>query len=250
MNIDSPLAWKRRRLTNIDAMDAEAARAKLEAAKEKYGREIHVFETSKASQQAAQVADTGETDDFFEFTAEDYYHLMGTKKEDKYLKTRKIREAEQAARRSRMTKAVIRVRFPDDHTLEATFHPSEPLQGIFDLLKKVLARPDLPYYLYTAPPKKQIKDTCQDFFSAGFVPGAIVYFSYDLPKDDEANSGPFLQEDLMSLKGLDELVLEPEPEPKKEPTQTASEAASADAPVAQEKKPTDKKTIKPKWLKM
>ena len=34
----------------------------------------------------------------------------------------------------------------------------------------------------TTPPKKKIKDMTQDFFSAGFIPGAIVYFLYDLPK--------------------------------------------------------------------
>ncbi|WZZ84521.1 hypothetical protein YC2023_113100 [Brassica napus] len=36
-------------------------------------------------------------------------------------------------------KAVIRVRFPDNHTLEATFHPSEKLQSLADLLKRALA---------------------------------------------------------------------------------------------------------------
>ncbi|KAL8259846.1 hypothetical protein R6Q59_027799 [Mikania micrantha] len=35
---------------------------------------------------------------------------------------------------------------------------------------------------YTTPPTKQIEDTSQDFYSAGFAPGAIVYFSYDQPK--------------------------------------------------------------------
>ncbi|XP_021770242.1 plant UBX domain-containing protein 1-like isoform X1 [Chenopodium quinoa] len=249
MNFDSPLAWKRRRLTNIDPMDAEAARAKLEAAKEKYGREIHVFETSTqstASQSPPEAANTEETDDFYEFTAADYHLLLATKKEDKYLKTRKIREAETAARRSKITKAVIQIRFPDGHTLEATFHPSEPIQSIFDLLKKVLARPEFPHYLYTTPPKKQIKDTSQDFFTAGFIPGAIVHFSYDLLKDDVANSGPFLQEDVMSLKGLERV-----PEPKKEPTESTSENATVNDPLAvPERKQTDKKAIKPKWLKM
>lgn len=246
MNFDSPLAWKRRRLTNIDPMDAEATRAKLEAVREKYGRDIHVFETSKPSQAPSNEANTEETDDFYDFTTEDYYHLMASKKQDKYLKTRKIREAEEAARRSRMTKAVIRVRFPDNHTLEATFHPSDRIESIFDLLAKVLVKPELPYYLYTTPPKKVIRDESQNFFDAGFVPGAIVYFSYELPKEDEANSGPFLQEDLMSLKGLD-LV----PEPTKEPVQTTSEAVTGEVPpVVQERKPAEKKVVKPKWLKM
>lgn len=34
----------------------------------------------------------------------------------------------------------------------------------------------------TTPPKERVKDTSKDFYSAGFAPGAIVYFSYDLPK--------------------------------------------------------------------
>lgn len=229
-------------------MDTETAWAKLEAAKQKYGSDIRVFETSKPSQPPPQVAaNSEESDEFFELTPQDFYHLMATKKEDKYLKTRKIREAEEAAKRAKMTKSTIRVRFPDDHTLEAVFHPSEPLQKVFDLLSKVLARPELPYYLYTTPPKKQIKDTSQNFFAAGFVPGAVVYFSYDLPKEDEAHSGPFLQVDVIALKGLD-LVSEP----KQGASQPAleDEDAGPSPPVVQDRKPTEKKAVKPKWLKM
>lgn len=147
--------------------------------KEKLGREIRVFETTGLSDMSNGASTSEEPDDFYDFTAEDYYRLLSTKKEDKFLKTRKIREAEEAARRSRSTKAVIRVRFPDNHTLEATFHPSETIQTLVDLLMKVAARP---FYLYTTPPKQQIKDTSQDFYSAGFVPGAIVHLSYDLPR--------------------------------------------------------------------
>ena len=34
----------------------------------------------------------------------------------------------------------------------------------------------------TVPPKKRILDTSQDFYTAGFVPGANIHFSYDLPE--------------------------------------------------------------------
>ncbi|OMO69091.1 hypothetical protein COLO4_29276 [Corchorus olitorius] len=223
--------------------------AKLVAAKEKFGREIRVFETGGLPT-PSEVPNTEEPDDFYEFTAEDYYRVMASKKEDKYLKTRKIREAEEAARRSRITKVVIRIRFPDNHTLEVTFHPSEKVQSLVDLVKKVIARPDLPFYLYTTPPKKQLKDLTLDFFAAGFVPGAIVYFSYDLPKGDDAeaaNSGPFLQEEIMSLEGLDLIAEQPEP------VQSAPEPTAASAvppPVVQESKPGEKKPAKPKWFKM
>ncbi|CAK9161725.1 unnamed protein product [Ilex paraguariensis] len=256
--------------------------AKLAAAKEKFGREIRVFETLTGSP-TSDVSNSEEPDDLYDFTAEDYYRILATKKEDKFLKTQKIREMEEAAQRSRITKAVIRIRFPDNHTLEVSFHPSETIQILVDLLMKVVAQPELPFFLYTTPPKKEIKDTSLDFYSAGFVPGAIVYFSYDmlkgcssllqygfsvycltyfmvttnaqwfdlsmatsLPGDDSAAaSGPFLREEVMSLKGL-ELIAE-----QAEPAQSAPEPeiASTSSSV-QERKPANKKTVKPKWLKM
>ncbi|OAY29585.1 hypothetical protein MANES_15G156400v8 [Manihot esculenta] len=230
-------------------MEAEAAKAKLADVKEKVGRDVRVFETSGFASSTNQVSEGEESDDFYEFTAEDYHRILATRKEDKYLKTKKIRDAEEAARRSRVTKAVIRVRFPDNHTLEVAFLPSEKIQSLFDLLVKVIARPELPFHLFTTPPKKKIKDLSQDFYSAGFIPGAIVYFSYDLPQGDDSaalSSGPFLGEEIMSLKGL-ELISEP-----REPVEAAEPepVAVAAPPVPQESKSAGKKPIKPKWLKM
>ncbi|KEH15810.1 tether containing UBX domain for GLUT4-like protein, partial [Medicago truncatula] len=165
-----------------------------------------------------------------------------------FLKTRKLRDADLAARRSRITKAVIRVRFPDNHTLEATFHPSETIQSLIDLLKKVIAQPEKPFYLYTTPPKKLVKDISQDFYTVGFCPGAIVYFSYDVSKGDSSDDGPYLPEEVMSLKGLN---FSDDKGQSSNPAQ--SEPVSAEPvvqPPAEERKPAEKKLVKPKWLKM
>jgi len=43
--------------------------------------------------------------------------------------------------------AIIRVRFPDNHTLETTFHPSETVQSLIDVLTKVIALPEQPFYI-------------------------------------------------------------------------------------------------------
>ncbi|KAL2523248.1 Plant UBX domain-containing protein 1 [Forsythia ovata] len=234
----------------MDPESAKVIQAKFAAAKEKYGRDIRVFETSAASANTSDVSSTEESDGFYDFTAEDYYRLLATKKEDKHLKTRKIREAEEAARRSRITKVVIRVRFPDNYTLEATFHASETIQSLVDLLVKAVAHPELPFYLYTTPPKKQIKEMSQDFYSAGFVPGAIVYFAYNVPKgdDDSAPSGPFLQEDVMSLLGLE--FVQEQAETTQQPQPESEPAISSPSVVPEVKPAADKKKIKPKWLKM
>lgn len=230
-------------------MDSDAAKAKLGAISEQLGREIRVFETFTTSPTSEKVTNE-EPEDFYEFTAEDYYRVLSTKKEDKFLKTRKIREAEEAARRSRISKAIIRVRFPDNYTLEAKFHPSETFQTLIDLLMKVVSRPDIPFYIYTTPPKRQIKDLSQDFFSAGFIPGAIVYFSYDPNGEEEsavASSGPFLREEIQELNGLNVIPehneAQPAPEPEPEPAIVKSSLG------VQVPKPSEKKPAMPKWFK-
>uniref|UniRef100_A0A7N0V8U1 UBX domain-containing protein n=1 Tax=Kalanchoe fedtschenkoi TaxID=63787 RepID=A0A7N0V8U1_KALFE len=246
---ESQSNFKRRRFTEVDPMESEALKAKFAALKEELGREITVFETSKPSVPPPKESSDEEMDDFYELTAADYFRIAATKKEDKFLKTRKIREAEEAARRSRITKTTIRVRFPDNVTLESTFHPSETFQSLVELLTKVTAHSELPFYLYTTPPKKQIKDLSQDFYSAGFIPGAIVYFSYDASKGDipeAASSGPYLKEDILSLKDLVPIT---DPEPAKPENPTPEAVTSAPEPAAQVRKPADKKPAVPKWFK-
>lgn len=239
---------KRRRLMSSDPMESDLAKVKLAAVAERLGREVRVFETMATSMsEKASTDDMKEPgDDFYEFTAEDYYRTLSSKKDDKTMKTRKLREAEQAARRARITKAIIRICFPDNYTLEVKFHPSETLQSLIDLLQKVVSRPELPFYIYTTPPKKQVKDMSQDFYSAGFAPGAIVYFSYDLPMGDDsanANLGPFLQDDILSLNGLD-LIQEEVKQVQSAPEPVVEQPT----PNAQEK-PSEKKPVKPKWFK-
>ncbi|CAJ2637156.1 unnamed protein product [Trifolium pratense] len=242
MVVDSsfPQTSKRRRITNVYSM------ATIAEMHEKFGREIRVFETLSLSASPNAAENKEEPEEFYEFTAEDYYKILATKKDDKYLKTRKLREADLAARRSRMTKAVIRVRFPDNHTLEANFQPSDTIQSLIDLLNKVIAQPEKPFYLYTTPPKKLIRDVSQDFYAAGFCPGAIVYFSYDVSKGDGSDDGPYLLEEVLSLKSAND-----QGQPS-EPLQSAPVSAEpvVQAPPVEERKPAEKKIVKPKWLKM
>ncbi|XP_039117535.1 plant UBX domain-containing protein 1 isoform X2 [Dioscorea cayenensis subsp. rotundata] len=232
-------------------MELQEAQVKLAAAAEELGREICVF-TNPAFFQAsneASASSNDETEDFYEFTPEDYYRIVSDRlgAQSQVLKTRKIREAEAAARRAKITKAVVRVLFPDNYILEAKFHPSEKIQDLVDLLMKVLAQPNLPFYLYTTPPKERIKDLSKDFYSAGFAPGAIVHFSYDLPQDSTvADTGPYLRDSIMSLNGLDiihdEVQVRPEPD-------TVPVVISPIA-LESEPKPAVKKPAKPKWLKL
>lgn len=232
----------------------EEAKAKLLSVANELGHEIRIFTNTAASgsSNGTSAFPDDEPDDFYDFTPADYYRSIANKlgAQSQVLKTHKMREAEAAARRARVTKAVIRVRFPDNYILEGKFKPSEEIQKLVDLLRKVIARPDLPFYLYTTPPKEQIKDFSKDFYSAGFVPGAIVYFSYDLPKESElaaaASAQPYLREDILSLNGLDFSCEQSNPDHSDLERPTTE--ASHDAPQSAE--PVKKKATKPKWLKL
>eukprot|EP00897_Mesotaenium_endlicherianum_P001733 jgi/Mesen1/1588/ME000134S00697 len=151
------------------------------------GREVRVFvrpaaisapeEEPSTSSQPESVKDVD--DKFFEFTAADYARVMASKREEVHLKTRMIREQEAAERRNRITKAVIRVHFPDGWIVEATFAPSDSVGGVHELVRRALARPEAPFYLYTAPPKQRLRSMEQSLYDAGLAPGALVYFSYE-----------------------------------------------------------------------
>ncbi|KAL4193618.1 hypothetical protein AMTRI_Chr06g177660 [Amborella trichopoda] len=245
--------FPKRRLVIYTPMDPNAEARLAEVAKE-LGRGIHIFTNSASipsDGNLTSVSNSEEQDEFYEFTAEDYYRLLSTKK-DKQLKTRKIREAEEASRRSKISKAIMRVHFPDNYILEAEFHSSDIISSLTDLLKKVIARPDLPFYIYTTPPKQKINDLSKDFHSAGFIPGAIVYFSYDLINGEDEGiliSGPFLRDDIMALKDIHLKTVPIEEVIRAEPDTTVPvEVEAPSMPV--EAKPATKKPVKPRWLRM
>ncbi|KAL6838908.1 hypothetical protein ACP4OV_031344 [Aristida adscensionis] len=234
--------------------EEQRATDKLKAVAEELGHEIRVFSstTFNAIPSKLPSANDEEDDDFYELQPADYFNLIANRmgEQSKMLKTRKMREAEIAAQRAKITKAVMRVRFPDGYILEADFLPSDRIHSLVDLLKKVLARPDLPFYLYTVPPKKRVQDMSQDFFALGFVPGANVFFSYDVPEGSELNadvikSGPYLREEIQTLDGLS-LLSKPvnQSDDSRMDSSHQSNAFQSDLPPTTNKKPN-----KPKWFK-
>jgi tether containing UBX domain for GLUT4 len=222
------------------------------------GREVRVFVSPAAldSEDTSTVgkpraAQEEEPEDFYDFTAEDYARIMASRREEIYLKTRKIREQEQAARRAHMTKAIMRVQFPDNFVLEATFRSADSLSSLIELLQRALVRPDLPFYLYTVPPKKRIKDLQQSMIDAGFSPGALIYFAYETSKGaEDFGSGPYLRPEIQVLRDLHLLAPSSSTGKSVQEERKEREQAPDDTSDVPKRplKPTGKP--KPKWLKM
>ncbi|GLJ44238.1 hypothetical protein SUGI_0924140 [Cryptomeria japonica] len=219
------------------------AQDKLASVAGQLGREVHVFVSPVAGNSNGPKQIPDEPDEFYEFTNEDYFCLMASKKEDNILKTKKLRDAEKAARRTNFSKTVIRVQFPDNYIIEADFEPSESISTLMDFLRKVIAQPELPFYIYTTPPKKRITDLMKDFYSSNLVPRALVRFQYDVPEEED--KVPFLRDDIAALCDLHLFVGQKEEQKPADPSLTVE-------PPAQvlDNKPAVKKAVKPKWLKM
>lgn len=74
----------------------------------------------------------------------------------------------------------------------------------------------------------------------------LVLCSFPTFPGNDTVSGPFLQEDVLSLKGLEFNAEQVEPaEAAPDPVM-----ASPSSPAVPEQKPTNKKSVKPKWLKL
>eukprot|EP00249_Psilotum_nudum_P009806 c22164_g2_i2 orf=160-912(+) len=247
--------------SQASVQDPAQARAMLATMADRLGREIHVYFSSRvavAPSEESQAEPTRpieeEPDDFYDLTPSDYARLMANKKEDIFLKTRKIRDEEAAARRALITTAIMRVQFPDNYILEAQFQSSDKIMQLVELLKKVVSRSELPFYLYTTPPKERLNDLNQDFYSAGLTPGALVYFSYDLPKGTteeelEIAEGPYLCNEVMDLQDL-HLLSTPVCVATEQDTQVDTQKLPDVAPP-EPSNPKPKKTgLKPKWMKL
>lgn len=65
--------------------------------------------------------------------------------------------------------------------------------------------------------------------------------------DGAAASGSYLQEEVMSLQGLDSMIEKMEPG---EPSRDESPTTNPPTSVPDQKPAADKKKIKPKWLKL
>ncbi|KAH6556625.1 hypothetical protein KP509_1Z166400 [Ceratopteris richardii] len=174
--------------------------ALLAAAAEQLGREISVTISR------AVLNENNDATYSLHVQEEDYARELASRKSVSHFKTKKIRDAEAAARRARVTKAIIRVQFPDNYILQVTFQPSDTLVSLTELLKKVISRTDLPFSLYITPPKVHLCDLTKDFYELGLCPGGLVHFVYDIP---EGNSWLLLQSDYLvnSLSFLGCLML-------------------------------------------
>ena len=151
------------------------------------GRPVHVFtREAEAEEDASRVSLEGpELDESaYEVTEADIRVQLAAyarrqAQEGKHLMTRQMREAENARKAASYGPVPIRVEFPNNFVLQASFAAAAPLAELQELVRAALTpEAAAKFYLFTTPPKTEIKDMSVSFYAAGLVPAARVHVGF------------------------------------------------------------------------
>ena len=114
-----------------------------------------------------------------------------------HLMTRQMRENEVARKAVAFGSVPVRVEFPNAIVIQCSFAASAPVQELRDLVASLLVPTASDcFYLFTTPPKTEMKDVSVSFYAAGLIPAARIHVG--LKKEIE---GDCLREEVRSMIG-------------------------------------------------
>lgn len=114
-------------------------------------------------------------DHFYNTTMEDIKTSQSTNKEEPMLKTKEMRKRERLNRLAKYKKCLIRIKFPDEYTLEGIFYPQEKTCHVEEFIKQHLKDDTIQFYLYITPPLTPLHETL-NLRDQNLLPSAQVYF--------------------------------------------------------------------------
>jgi hypothetical protein len=95
------------------------------------------------------------------------------------LKTKRMREQEIAEMTASLGPVIIRLEFPGDLVVQASFSPTDCIATLGEFVKGLLTdEASSSFYLFTAPPKVELKDAAMSLYEAGLTPRARVHVGF------------------------------------------------------------------------
>ena len=108
------------------------------------------------------------------------------------LSTQTYKKNQDTSKRDRYEKTVIRVVLPSRLVLQGVFGSGEPVRSLVSYIRSCFIDPTIKFHLFTAPPKKVIKNGRVTFKEASLAPACHVYLALD-----EEAEGLLLREELL-----------------------------------------------------
>lgn len=87
-------------------------------------------------------------------------------------------ELEQLKNKPVFTRSRIKIKFPDNMVLVASFGAKETVQDIIALMKAYMLDGKREFYLFETPPKRVVKKVNAQLHAIKLVPSATLYFGW------------------------------------------------------------------------
>jgi len=119
---------------------------------------------------------------FFSLTKEEVKREQSTKSEEVetlgMLRTKAMRDKEDARGRRKYKFCLLRIRFPDNFIIQGTFNVYENLNSVLEWVTDCLDTP-LPFQLSDSVTGSRLTDTSTPLVDLGLVPTAVLVFSWE-----------------------------------------------------------------------
>ena len=118
--------------------------------------------------------------------------FMREQEEKTVFRDRLAMELEKEKKKAHHTRTIVKIKFPNNYTMEATFGLKERIKDVYDFVKSMLVTKDRSFILYTVPPKTILTKMNQTLKEQGFGRGSNVYFGWKDLDQTTVSDGPFL----------------------------------------------------------
>ena len=136
---------------------------------------------------------------------DDYQHevqaaknLIVQNKQRENFRFRGDRELQRELNKGNFTRGRIKIRFPDQFVIVASFGAKETVQSVYDFVKEYIQQKGRDFILFETPPKRVLKAKEKKLFEVKLVPSATLYFGWADLDSTKAGDGPFL--DMLKCK--------------------------------------------------
>jgi len=134
-------------------------------------------------------------------------HVMTEKnKKEDVLKTKAMRDKEERQKRAKYSRTTIRVKFPDQTSVQGVFSPDETLASLYSWVREILhsrvefelcrtplfsTKQHVAYFLppppkVVTPPRRVLSDSPAGLFDFGLYPSAVIFLAWK----KEEGAGP------------------------------------------------------------
>jgi len=189
-------------VTNVPVPDSTSQSEVVDPVLVEAGPNKAVIFDGRTDGAASKMSFDDDEDSFFDHTLDEVRVLykdlrlaVKQMEQGQELLTKEMRESQEEGAKlallGRYKSSIIRIQFPDRLTVQGIFAPNTTIAELKAWLQPLLSSPDIPFQLYTAPPRLVLEEA-SSLLDLNLFPAALVHFSSRLTQAPSEDLQPLL----------------------------------------------------------